>query len=1054
MKKTWCLLSKIAYTLLLGIILCVLQASTQPVYAQKTVSGTIIDETNMPLIGVTVMIKGTTTGTISDIDGNYSISVPNNNAILQYSFIGYITQSITVGNQSVINITMKEDLQNLEEVVVVGYGTQRKSHLTGSVSRLRGDGLDELPISRLDQALQGRIAGVNIQNTTSEVGEAPQIRIRGTGSISASSEPLIVVDGFPMTGGGGLESINAGDVLSIEVLKDAAAAAIYGSRAANGVIIVTTRGGSVSKPKFTFKAFTGTKSAYSLHPVMNTIEYVEMLEREAALGGPILGNMEKAQRIVALNNGNTDWQREGLRDNAMIYNAQFSVYGGKKDLNYYFSTAYTEDQGVMIDNDYTKFNMRAKMNAFLSEKIKFGFNFAPSYSKRQRPAVQFIDFYRFYSWMPVRHTPYTSEITGKPVGDYAHGRDFNNIRGITLIDPTTGESPFSQTTLINMWQTTNNNPRSIMDNDKRYQTNYQMNGMFYLSFELAKGLELKTSNGFNVKYLQNDEYRNKMARRDGEPNQATFGSVLTTDLLSENALTYDKKINKHDFNILGGFTAQQTNFTKTNVVGINAPTDLVKDLNQMSQILSEPTYNFREKTALISLLSRVTYSYADKYLMSASVRGDQSSLFYKGHQWAVFPSVSMGWRMSEEGFMKQFEWIDQFKWRASWGMTGNKDIAAYAYLTTMDLAAYPLGNANGNVVPGLANTSGTIGNPDVSWESTFEYNGGADIAVLGSRLSLSVEYYYSITNRLLFLEPILAITGYSTYWNNIGKVRNKGIDFELSSVNVLTRNFEWQTSLNISGNRNRLLELGNGEERLINYGERNEIYLAQVGGPAIQFFGYKAIGVWNSAKEIENNPHHNLDVPGGLRVANTNGDDIINDEDRVPLGNPYPDFTWGITNTFKYRDWDFSFMFQGVQGVDVINGDGYYQEIKRIDRNFNRNRWISEEHPGDGRTPYFTNGIPWELTDYLIEDGSYIALRDVTLGYKLPRKALRSMGVTSFRAYATAQNLFYIMASGYRGINPEARMTYGEYATPLIAGYQRGGFPIQRAFTVGFDITF
>ncbi len=1056
MKKTWNQLTKFTYLLLLSTFFFLLQAATISVNAQsKTVTGTIVDETDYPLIGVSVAVKGTTTGTITDIDGKYSISVSNANAAIQFSFIGYVAQTITVGNQNVIDVTMKEDTQTLDEVVVVGYGVQKKSHLTGSVSKLKGDGLDELPISRVDQALQGKIAGVSIENTTSEVGETPVIRIRGTGSISAGSEPLIVVDGFPMTGSGGLESINSADVLSVEVLKDAASAAIYGSRAANGVIMVTTKSGTVNKPKYTFKTYAGTKSPYSLHPVMNTVEYVDMLEREAALGGPVVGNGDKAAQIVALNNGNTDWQQEGLRDNAMIYNAQFSVAGGKKDLKYYFSTSYTDDQGIMIDNDYQKFNVRAKVDALLSQKVKFGFNFAPSYSKRQRPATNFIDFYRFYSWLPEKHTEYTANLTGKTIGDYAHGRDFNNIPGSALIDPRTGTSPFSSTSVINMWQTVNNNPRSIMDNDKRYQTNYQMNGTAYLSFELAKGLEFKTSDGFNVKYVQADEYRNKMARKDGEPNQATFGSVLTIDMLSENTLTYEKKINKiHDFSIMGGFSAQQTKYTNTNVVGVNAPTDLVKNLKQMSLILSDPTYSYPDKESLISLLSRATYSYEDKYLMSASIRGDKSSLFAEGHQWAVFPSVSLGWRMSEEKFMKQYEWLDQLKLRGSWGMTGNKEIMPYAYLTTMDLASYSLGNANGNVVPGLANTSGIIGNPDISWESTFEYNTGVDISVLKSHLNLSVEYYYSITNKLLFQEPIPSITGYSSYWNNVGKVRNKGVDIELSSINILKKDFEWGTSLNFSHNRNRLLELGSGEERLINYGERNEIYVAKVGDPAIQYYGYKVIGVWNSAEEIAANPHHNLDVPGGLRVANTNGDGVINDEDRVPLGNPYPDFNWGITNTFKYKDFDFSFMFQGVQGIDVFNGDGYYQEIKKLDKNYTKNRWINAENPGDGKTPYFTNGIPWELTNYMIEDGSYIALRDVTLGYKLSKKTLRHLGVGSFRAYVTAQNLLYFMADGYRGINPEARLTSGEYGSSLVGGYQRGGFPIQRTFTIGIDLTF
>ena len=1013
---------------------------TTNVFSQQvTVKGAVFDNQGLTLPGVNISVKGTTTGTITDIDGNFSLVVPSSKSIITVSYVGYVPQDITVGNKTDLKITLLEDLKTLDEVVVVGYGVQKKSHLTGSVSKLNNDNLTDIPVTRVDQVLQGKIAGVNIQNSTSEAGAAPQIRVRGMGSISAESSPLVVIDGYPTPDG--LSTLDMADIESIEVLKDAASAAIYGSRAANGVILVTTKQGNFSKPKYSVKVSSGFKWAYRLHPIMSSSEYLDMVEYESPLRGVTVPLNEEAYRYI---DNNTDWQREGLTKTPMIHAAQLSVSGGKKDLTYYISGNFTQEDGIMVDSEYTRLNLRSRINAKLSERVDISVNFAPSYTKTQRPATGFIDFYRTPSWLPVRHTAATSALTGRPVGSYAHGRDFNSLVFTREDGSTFTASPF---------QTQNNNPRSLMDNEKRYQEDFNMQGNSSINVKLMKGLVFTTSNGFFIKYRQNDEYRNYEAKKDGESAQGTYKNRLYIDLLSENTLNYTGKTGKHDYTALVGYTAQTTSERTAGIVGLGFPTDYIHTLNAATEIDLENTNTFKYKTAMMSLLARVNYGFADKYLVSASIRTDGSSLFASGHRWGWFPSASLGWRMSEEAFMKDVDWISLLKLRASFGVTGNNNIPANSYYDLLYPSNYVLGSGNGNLVSGLGKTSSTKGNNKITWEQTYEYNVGVDFSVLDNRINLTLVGYYSITKQLLFKQPALSFIGHSDYWNNIGRIRNSGIEVEINTHNIRKKNFEWTTSLNLASNFNKLLELS-GEERLISHGERDEAYLAQVGKSAIAFYGYKTNGVWLNQEEIDNNPHLPEDVPGGLRVVDVNNDGEINDKDRTVIGNPFPKLTWGITNTFKWNNFDFYFLVQGVSGVDVFNGDGFYNETKRFNKNYVKDRWISEGFVGDGKTPYFNNGTSPQFTDYMIENGSYVALRDVVLGYKFDKKQLKKIGLRSLRVYASGQNLLHFSAKSYRGINPEARMTSNQYASPLVNGYQRGGFPLQSTVTLGLEVNF
>ncbi|WP_316250150.1 TonB-dependent receptor [Bacteroides xylanisolvens] len=1016
------------------------------------VGGVVVDKNNEPLIGVSVMVEGSSGGTITNMDGKFSISLPKNKTLLKFSYVGFATQTVSVKNKKEVRVVMHEDLQQLDEVVVVGYGVQQKSHLSGSVTKVNMDGIEDVPTPRLDQALLGKVAGVQILNTTSEVGADPDISIRGTSSFSASSNPLIIVDGFPVSDG--LESLNPSDVESIEVLKDAASAAIYGSRAANGVIMITTKGGVISKPKYSVKAKWGVKSNYKLHSVLSTKEYLDLRIREHNLLGTSLSSQEMAYAAI---NNNTDWQQEAFNDNAYYYNVDFSVSGGSSGIRYYISGAYNSDEGMMLKNYYKRYNVKARIDADLSKRVTVGINIAPSYTESERPATNFTDFVRTPSWMPVKHTEETSAITGVPVGEYTRGSHFNG-KTYTTIDPQTG---LEKTVTATPWGSTNNNPRGIIDNVFSPKGQYRMQLQGYIDIKLLKELRFRSSNSFNFNFTETDTYQNVGAKSAGDSNRGYYTSSKSINLASENTLNYSKKFKGiHQLDGLLGASVYKYTNKRTGILGFDFPTDYIHYLSAAGRIdqyegTTLRTGTWKNDNAMVSYFSRVNYALKDRYLLSVSLRTDGSSKFGKDNKWGWFPSVSAGWRISEESFIKErAKWLNQLKLRLSYGVTGTDAIESYANTDLLDSAGYILGEGNGSVVSGLANNSASLGNRALQWEQTNQANFGLDISLLNNRIGLTFDYYYSITKSLLYQKTVNSIAGYTQAWTNEGKLRNRGFEMELTTYNINNRQFKWSTSFNLSLTRNRLLDLGGPSEQ-VTPGSNKEYYIARVGDPLIQFYGFKTIGVWKSQEEIDNNPHHINDKPGGLRVANTNGDDVIDDNDRVPLGNPYPDFIWGMTNTLKYRDFDLAFTLQGQVGGKVYNTDNNYNEFRMWNTKYVANRWLSVEYPGDGKTPFRDNGIQHSLTDYQIEDAGFIALRDVTLGYDLPRKAARKVGLSKLRVYVSAQNLLYLWSDGYRGINPEARYASGVYRTAMARNaLQRGAFPIQRTFSAGLNINF
>ena len=1068
-------------TLWLALLLVCGSVSAQ----KKLITGRVIDNANnQPLLGVSVLAVGQKGGVATNTEGKYSIQVDSKTTTLIFSFVGYKSQSVHVNKSTNIDISLVSSAVSNDEVVVIGYGTQKRSSVTGAVSKYQNDRLDETSSSRIDQALQGKIAGVTIQNVASEAGADPKVQVRGISSINANASPLVVVDGQPVPDGLGF--INMADVASVEVLKDAASAAIYGSRGANGVILITTKSGKSGKPKFNLKYSVGNKQAYELYPMMTTSEYTNMLFYEASLKlkdtsitppttTQIASTAERGAYIIenTLRGGaQTDWQHQAIR-NAGIKNLQMNVSGGNSGLKYYFGAGYQNDQGMMYHSEFERFNAKSKIDAELSKRIKLTINVNPSYIKRERPSVNYIDFVRFQSYLPVyvdssninfiRQNP---AYTSTQIGDFVQANMYNG-RVYSGLMP--DGSFYNTVTPVNPFSTSNNTPKTVLETRSITSNEYRLLSSAELNINIIPGLNFKSLLSNYISYSRGLDFAKRNSNRAGDVNTGIYSNNLYIDLLNENTFNYTKKIKGHTFNILAWFTAEKTKSNLDHSVGQDYPSDNITTLNQAKIIVApsldangnlQGTYNYKSSIGLLSYLGRITYDYQNKYLFAASFRTDGSSKFGPGQKWGSFPSVSLGWVASKEKFLQNVNWLDNLKLRLSYGTTGNNNIQDYGFVDVLYPVNYSFGTASSPVSSGQVPSPNIQSNPNITWERTFQYNAGIDVSLLKNAISFSLDIYQSKTDRLLLQQANMAFTGVDLFFNNIGSLKNNGIELAVNTNNINTKNFKWTTSGNISHTRNVISELG-AESKLLNQGERTELYLNMVGGPLVQFYGYKTDGVWLSQAEINDaqakglkSSLSNVFVPGGLKLVDVDGNNIIDANDRVVTGNPYPKFTWGLVNNFTLHNFDLSFSFQGVQGGSLINGDPNYNETKRYNKNYNQNRWISPMFPGDGKPPSSTLGFNSMLTDYVVEDASYYALREVLLGYTLPGKWIERAKLSSLRFYFSAQNLFFHAASGYRGINPEGRFNSGPYATPLIDGYQRGSFPFQKTFLLGVDLNF
>ncbi|MGB5362078.1 MAG: TonB-dependent receptor [Aureibaculum sp.] len=1016
-----------------------------PLFAQDsyTLTGTVVSQADQsPIPGVTILIQNTSTGTTTDFDGNYSIDVKNGD-ILQFSYIGFATQSVIITGQTTLNISLAEDVNALDEVVVVGYGTQKKSHLTGAISKVVNESLDQIAVSRVDDALIGQVSGVNIQATNAEAGGAPTITIRGVGSITADSGPALVVDGVVVSSDF-LGNLDMNDVESFEVLKDAASAAIYGSEGSNGVIMITTKSGKEGKTKFSYQTYTGWKDAHGSDDYRKSVK--DWAQIEQAYTGSLSGETLYMQLLVATTGVDRDWQ-DVFFDGGTVTSHSFSARGGTETTKFSTSLRYLGDEGVVITDDYKLYSASLKVDSKLGKKVRFGLTATPSYTKQRQLPTSIHNPIRQSPWLPIYHTEESLQFinTGSypdvGVGDYFYENHLINLDldndGSTERPRTSGDS----------------NPYAQYVEREHYEYNTKLYGSTYLSYEISDGLTAKTSLGITLEQRKRTRWDGTLHHASGNSRaQYNLQNRFRTRIVSDNTLNYNKEIGDHEFDVLAGMTIQQRKSENSEVTGNGYSNDLLPNLQGATAIAEYSEVNTELKK--LGFFGRINYAFADKYLVSASFRRDGSSVFGIDTKWGNFPAVSVGWNAAKEDFLINSNVVNNLKFRFSYGLTGaenfnvgNDLVNAWPYLALLQNSNAII---NGSIAPGVSPLN--IANALLQWEASKELNPAVEYGLFNNRISGSLDYYQRTSDKLLLENPVSYITGFTSGIVNLGEVQNSGWELELRTKNIANEKFSWNSTLIASTNKNELLSFGDSNNALIEdtYG-RNSQWINRIGEPISSFWGYVADPTYDDTDfrtTYVDDPWNRINGQAeDIVVLDLNGDGLITEEDKTILGDPYPDLVYSFTNEFKLGDFDLSFMLQGSVGAQVNNiGDQYFYNWFG-----NRTRSGGEAQAvADGLVPHESFIQEKVLTSEVIASADYFSLRNVNLGYNMPERFTEKLGVSGVRIYATGQNLLYITASDYHGFNPE----HVDDANPRAYGAQRAGTPIYSTVTLGLNIDF
>ena len=988
-------------------------------------SGMVTDESGSPLIGVNITVKDSNNGTISDFDGKYTINA-NAGDVLQYSYIGYLTQELTLTGETSINVSMLEDRATLDEVVVIGYGTQKKSHLTGSISKVTNKNLDKLAVARVDEALVGKVSGVNIAATEGEAGSAPTIRIRGTGSMVASSSPLIVVDGL-IVDNDFLGSLDMNDVQSFEVLKDAASCAIYGSRGGNGVILVTTKNGKDGKTKFTYNGYVGNRQAHK------SDAYTFSIADQAAAEMAATGTISDRTRYKQLIGVDRSWQDE-IFDGGNVTSHSFAARGGNKNTNFSATFGILKDEGVLLTDEFNKYSVNLKVNTKVNDKLSFGASIAPSYTDRRRFDGSTHDILRQTNWLPVYHDANTIQYVDRniypdvQIGDYAVQRHFDNY---TNVAEGLDEQDISNTS--------NTNPAAKVLERDRNDYKFKLYGSTYLQYEITDGLKFRSVLSGDFQNTEQDRWQGVLSNRNGASAASlSLSSQNRTHLVAENFLTYDKNFGLHEFTSVLGTSAETYDTKVSNISGTGYDSDLLQTISAATTISSFGSSEYQN--SFLSFFGRVNYAYDYRYMASLSIRRDGSSVFGTDNKYGNFPAVSVGWVASEESFLKDNDVLSYLKFRFSYGLTGNNRLATGNNL----IDNYPydaLLGSNTAVVDGTVTTGFAalnIANPQLKWERSREINPGVEFALFGNVLSGSVDYYKRTSDQLLLYNPISATTGFTQALVNLGEVENSGVELELRTTNIRRKDFSWTTTFIASKNTNNLVNFADSDGQIQNVdSKRAAEWINAEGNPISSFYGW--VVDRDIPVEFLKEPFHPIGAEAqDVYVKDLNGDGLIDDDDKTILGNPYPNLVWSVTNEFNVGAFDLSFMFQGSHGAEVRNmGDQY------IFNQFNSGQDFISETPDQ---EFIKAKI---FTDDIIQDASYISLRNITVGYDIG-SSLLSNKFSAARVYVSGQNLIYNTAEGYTGFNPESINT----TSPTTFGYQRAGSPIAKTISVGVNLEF
>ncbi|WP_341835234.1 TonB-dependent receptor [Chitinophaga pollutisoli] len=1009
--------------------------STRPATAQdaREIKGTVVDSIGQtPLPGVTIFVKGTSTGAATSPTGEFTIRAAEN-TILVVSYIGYDKIEVPVGGRTTIRIQLAQSKTMLNETVVIGYGTMKKSSVTASVTKVENTILDQVPAGRPEAALVGRLAGVNISQNRSQPGQAPTIRIRGASSIDAGNEPLVVIDGVP---GGNLGMINMNDVQSIEVLKDASSAAIYGSRAAGGVIIVTMKKGSAGKTRFNFNGFAGVAKARLHDDWITGQEYydyaVKFQNREwywddpnSDLTIPVWGDARRPstrQVNPVINNGaNIIWQDEVMQT-APIQSYNISASGGTEKMTYYVSGTYKDEVGTLKNTWFKSYGVRANVDVKASRAVSVGFMLNPSYSKRRLSERVVSDYAKIPSFVERRRAD----------GTYPRPRDY------------WGAVVSGQT-----------NPMAIIDGTYSYGATFSNVGEAYLKIDLAKGLSFRSSVGSTIAYNNSDFFQksNALSTFVNSGNEIVTSNI---NMLNENVLSYNATLRGgHELSAIAGASYQKNRSEGSYMYAIpnSYNNEYVHTLNN-AQINPAASYTINSAWGLVSYFSRVHYGYKEKYLVSASIRTDGSSRFGPNNKWGYFPSASVAWRVKQEEFMKGISAISDLKVRASYGVTGNFNIGDFQYLGQIKDAIY---SPNGAVIKGLAQDN--YENFNLGWEKTKGYDFGIEIGLLKNRIQIVADYYDKRTYDLLYAVSVPGTTGFASALTNVGDVSNKGFEIELTTRNIVQPDFSWQTSFNVAMNKNRVEDLGGVQERISTDATSGMSWILRVGEPMFSYFGYRSIGVYKDQESLVNSPKLPGTKPGMPIYEDRNGDGALTPADRQVLGNFQPKAILGMVNNFTYKNFDLSIAMQASLGAKMFTYENQFYQgalLGAMRRSLVEDQWWSPSEPGNGKMPgaSLTTLTRQGGSDIYMEDASFLAIRNINLGYSLPDAMFKRLGINSFRAYLTAGNPFMFTKKGFHGYNPEGT-TLGEIGgIASRPGYNAGSEPINRVYAVGFNFNF
>ncbi len=1010
----------------LGLLLLLCLIPLWSIAQNITVKGIVKDNSGEPIIGANVTEKGTTNGMITDLDGKFSLTVQKN-ATMVISYIGYITQEIAVKGNANLNITLKEDSKTLEEVVVIGYGTARKSDVTGSIASVGGDKLREIPATNITYALQNRIAGVDMAQTSSQPGASMQIRIRGTRSLTASNDPLVVLDGIPFMGN--LSDINPGDIKSMDILKDASSTAIYGSRGANGVIIITTNKGVQGTPaKFTYNGYVGAKTVFSKYPMMDGKKFAEMRK----YAGKFENSPDESDDV------NTDWQ-DLMYQTGMVTSHDVSVAGGTNNGNYSFGAAYYKDQGVVPTQNYTRYSLRGSFDQGVGKYFRFGLTTNTNYNVTKG---QNIGLYNTLATSPIAN-PYNEDGSLKRTVKL-NSQDEHFVMTRDVVE-----------SLEDTW----------LNEQKGFGT---YNNLFAeVQCPWVKGLKYRVNLGLNYRSTKGGTFTGEGVNSTtiDTPSTASLTHTETTNWAIENMITYDRTFGKHQLNVIGMYSAEETVYTKSDIAARDIPAEYLQYYNlgrAESTITVNPNNWDYQKSGLMSYMGRVMYTYDNRYMFMATVRSDASSRLAKGHQWHTYPAVSAGWNIGQESFMDDIEWLDILKVRVGYGQTSNQAVNPYSTWGKLSTRPYnfgPTGYATGYYVSALPNY-------ELGWEYSSTWNFGLDFTLFGGRLSGTVEYYTQKTSDLLQNVNLPSTSGVSSYMGNVGKTENKGFELTLNGTILDNHNgWTWDASINLAANRNKLTELASGAER----DEANSWF---VNHPIDAIYDYEKIGLWQ-----EGDPYLNILEPGGnvgmIKVKytgeyNEDGTPVraIGPDDRQIISLE-PKLTGGFSTRVAYKGFDLNiitaFRYGGKLISTLHHAGGYLNMLTGRRGNVDVDYWTEEntdaKYPKPGGIQSGDN--PKYGSTLGLFNASYWKVRNISLGYNFDKHAwLKNFGIQSLRAYVTIQNPFVICSPFHKetGLDPETN-SYGN-ENSATAAFQRRfltigtNSPTTRNYLFGINLTF